>query len=73
MQNLTVFREPDSNYLTVIVDGRIVDGLGKDEALMTVACALIGTEPPPYAKGQTVQEIRENERERGKRLARTEE
>lgn len=66
-ENITIFRNADDRYYTIVIDGRVVDSLGKDEALMTVACALIGSEPPPYAVGKSMQEIRDQERERAAR------
>jgi hypothetical protein len=64
--NITIFKDPDGErYYNVVIDGRIVDGLATDETLATVACALLGGTMPPYAKGRTLQELREQEREAG--------
>lgn len=62
--SITIFRNADESYYTIVIDGRIVDSLGRDEALAVVACALLGANPPPYATGKTMQQIREQERER---------
>lgn len=59
--NITIFREPGTGYLNVIIDGMIVDGLGPDETLATVAAALLEGTYPPYAKRRALQELREQE------------
>lgn len=63
-ESITIFRDPHGRYYNVVVDGRVVDGLGPDETLATVACALFDARlGPPYARGLSMQELRDRERE----------
>lgn len=67
-ESITIFRDLDGHYYNVVIDGRIVDGLGPDETLATVARALFDARSgPPYARGLSMQELRDRERETAER------
>jgi hypothetical protein len=52
------------SYWALIENGRITDGLGKDELLWAVAHALIGSDQP-YRGGQTMEQLKKQSYQQG--------